>query len=334
MRRILAVGVVCAIALVLALPVSAQSPAVHVVQRGENLFRIALRYGVTVDALAKANGLSDPRLIYAGQRLIVPAGPAGSARGGATTRGDSLASRVHVVQRGENLYRIALRYGTSFQALALANGIVNPDRIYAGQRLEIPGLAALPSLPQPARPSGQTYVVRRGDTLSAIALRRGVSVWALVQANGIRNPSLIYAGQVLLIPGARPVWPSQPAPAAGGHGGRWIDVDLGAQQLIAYEGDTSVRRTLVSTGLPRTPTLVGQYRIYAKYASASMTGPGYYLPNVPYVMYYDRGYSLHGTYWHANFGSPMSHGCINLPTAEARWLYSWAPVGTPIHIHR
>jgi lipoprotein-anchoring transpeptidase ErfK/SrfK len=78
------------------------------------------------------------------------------------------------------------------------------------------------------------------------------------------------------------------------------------------------------------PTPVGRYRIYVKYVSTLMRGPGYYLPNVPYTMYFYGGYGLHGTYWHNNFGRPMSHGCVNLPTAEAKWFFDWAPVGTPV----
>nr|HID14074.1 LysM peptidoglycan-binding domain-containing protein [Anaerolineae bacterium] len=322
MRRILTLGIVLALAL--ATPALAQGPIVHVVQRGENLFRIALRYGVTVDALAAANGLSNVSRIYAEQRLTIPTG-------GSTTSPTISSSGVHVVQRGENLFRIALRYGTTAQALAAANGIVNTNRIYVGQRLVIPGRASTPStLTQPTL-SGQTYTVRRGDTLSGIALRYGVSMWALARANGIRNPSFIYAGQVLRIPGGEGSAPSPPpsAPTSG----RWIDVDLSAQRLAAHEGNTPVRSTLVSTGLPRTPTPTGRYRIYVKYVYDDMSGPGYYLPDVPYVMYFYRGYSLHGTYWHSNFGRPMSHGCINLPTPEAQWLYSWASVGTLVNIH-
>jgi lipoprotein-anchoring transpeptidase ErfK/SrfK len=116
-------------------------------------------------------------------------------------------------------------------------------------------------------------------------------------------------------------------------GVRWIDVDLTNQLLIAYEGDTAVRWVSVSTGLPDTPTVAGQFRIYVKYESTLMTGDHYYLPNVPYTMYYYRGYGLHGTYWHSNFGRPMSHGCINLPTPEAEWLYHFAAIGTLVNIH-
>jgi len=114
---------------------------------------------------------------------------------------------------------------------------------------------------------------------------------------------------------------------------RWIDVDLTRQLLTAYEGDTAVRSTLVSTGLTRTPTPTGQFHIYVRYVSDDMSGPGYYLPDVPYTMYFYRGYGLHGTYWHNNFGQPMSHGCINLPTPEAEWLFYWADVGTLVNIH-
>jgi LysM repeat protein len=320
MRRILTLGITIVLTLALAAPTFAQGSTVHVVQPGENLFRIALRYGVTVDALVATNGLSNASHIYVGQRLVIPTGGSSPSPG-------APSSSVHIVRRGESLFRIALRYGMTTRALAAANGIANPNRIYVGQRLVIPGRGTTPS----PSPSGRTYVVRRGDTLSAIALRHGVSTWALAQANGIRNPSLIYVGQVLRIPGGAS--PAPPAPSPAPTGGRWIDVNLSAQRVTAYVGNTPVRNTLASTGLPATPTPTGRYRIYVKYVATLMSGPGYYLPNVPYTMYFYRGYGLHGTYWHANFGRPMSHGCINLPTSEAQWLFNWAPVGTLVNIH-
>lgn len=124
-----------------------------------------------------------------------------------------------------------------------------------------------------------------------------------------------------------------PIPPAPQERGRWIDVDLSQQTLVAYEGDTPVRTVIVSTGRSATPTVVGQFRIYVKYVYDDMAGPGYYLPDVPYVMYFYAGYGLHGTYWHNNFGQPMSHGCINLPTVHAQWLFNWAEVGTLVNIH-
>jgi lipoprotein-anchoring transpeptidase ErfK/SrfK len=105
------------------------------------------------------------------------------------------------------------------------------------------------------------------------------------------------------------------------------------QRINAYEGQTLVRTALVSTGLPRTPTPVGLFRIHTKLRRDDMSGVDYYLPSVPYVMYFYGGYGIHGTYWHANFGSPMSHGCVNVPTTHAKWLFDWADVGTLVYVH-
>ena len=121
--------------------------------------------------------------------------------------------------------------------------------------------------------------------------------------------------------------------AASGNGERWIDVDLTNQRVYAYEGDVIVNSFLVSTGTWATPTVTGRYHVYVKYASAKMSGPGYYLPNVPYIMYFYGSYGLHGTYWHNNFGTPMSHGCVNLRTDDAAWLYNWASIGTLVNVH-
>jgi len=129
--------------------------------------------------------------------------------------------------------------------------------------------------------------------------------------------------------------PTAMSPAQSSVGGnvRWIDIDLGSQTLTAYEGPTAVRTTPVSTGLPRTPTPVGKYYIYVKLLKDDMRGPDYYLRDVPYTMYFYKGYGIHGTYWHSNFGHPMSHGCVNLPTPEAQWLFEWASVGTLVNVH-
>ena len=128
-----------------------------------------------------------------------------------------------------------------------------------------------------------------------------------------------------------------PAPAApeyaSGNGERWIDVDLTNQSVYAYEGDVVVNSFIVSTGTWLTPTVTGQYKIYVKIRSGSMHGPGYFLPDVPYIMYFYKSYGLHGTYWHHNFGTPMSHGCVNLQTDDAAWLFNWASVGTVVNVH-
>ena len=115
--------------------------------------------------------------------------------------------------------------------------------------------------------------------------------------------------------------------------GRWIDVNLSEQQIHAYEGDILVNTFIVSTGLPDTPTVTGEYRIYVKVPIQDMSGPGYYLTDVPWVMFFYEDYGFHGTYWHNNFGTPMSRGCVNLNVDDAAWLYNWASVGTPVSVH-
>ncbi len=126
----------------------------------------------------------------------------------------------------------------------------------------------------------------------------------------------------------------EPRPASVGPDERWIDVDLSAQTTYAMQGDTIVKSFVVSTGRWPNVTVTGVYRIYVKYESTLMYGDDYYLPNVPYVMYFYEGYGLHGTYWHNNFGHPMSHGCVNLRTDEAGWLFDFASVGTTVSVHQ
>lgn len=126
---------------------------------------------------------------------------------------------------------------------------------------------------------------------------------------------------------------------------KYIEVDLTNQRLYAFENDEKVYEFIISSGSwDRTPT--GTFTIWTKIKSQKMSGGSkelgtyYYLPNVPYILFFYNdqvpkklGYSLHGTYWHNNFGVPMSHGCINMVTNEVAQIFNWAEVGTKIIIH-
>jgi lipoprotein-anchoring transpeptidase ErfK/SrfK len=112
-------------------------------------------------------------------------------------------------------------------------------------------------------------------------------------------------------------------------GNRWIEVDISTQTLIAWEGEVEVFRTVVSTGTTWTPTVLGRYRIHHKLISQTMVGPGYVQPDVPYVQYFYGGYSLHGAYWHNDFGTRRSHGCVNLSVPDSKWLFYWTDPGWP-----
>lgn len=154
----------------------------HVVRWGETVYVIADSYGVSAQDIVAANNLTDPDLIRAGDVLIIPGASAPSPQPG-----------VHIVRRGETLNSIAQLYGTTVDVISKANGIVNPNYIWVGQSLTIPGGATAPS-------GGQTYVVQRGDTLSSIAVRFGTTAWAIAYANNLPSLNIIYVGQTLQIP--------------------------------------------------------------------------------------------------------------------------------------
>jgi len=164
---------------------------VHIVQWGDTVYSLARRYGTTVAAIVQANNLANPHWIYAGQRLIIPTGGTVSSPTipGTTT--------YYIVQKGDTLYSIAYRYGTTVGAIVAANNIYNPSFIYAGQKLVIPARQWAVSPP----PAVTCYVVRKGDTLVSIALRHGTTVSAIALANNLANPSFIWPGQCLVIPG-------------------------------------------------------------------------------------------------------------------------------------
>jgi lipoprotein-anchoring transpeptidase ErfK/SrfK len=115
---------------------------------------------------------------------------------------------------------------------------------------------------------------------------------------------------------------------------RWIEIDLSEQKIKAWEGNSLYLESLISSGLPWFPTPIGEFRVWAKVRYTKMEGGTgkyyYYLPNVPFVMFFQndkvpswRGYGLHGTYWHNDFGRVHSHGCVNLPTSVAEKLFYW-----------
>jgi N-acetylmuramoyl-L-alanine amidase len=175
---------------VAALATFAQAATTNVtVRRGDTLSDLAQRHGVSVAAIAKANGISDPDMIREGQVLRLPGGGSVSAPAPAP-------SARYLVRRGDTLSGIAAEHGVSVSAIAAANGITDLHRIIAGRWLKIPGRGGASA---PAARSA-VHVVKQGETLSGIAARNGLSVAALAGANGIRDVHMIRIGDRLNVP--------------------------------------------------------------------------------------------------------------------------------------
>lgn len=123
-------------------------------------------------------------------------------------------------------------------------------------------------------------------------------------------------------------WPEQEGVLGFNTEEKWIEVDLSEQKLYAHNGKKIDYEFLISSG-KWAPTPKGEFRIWVKLKYTKMEGgikgtsTYYYLPNVPYTQYFYKGYGLHGTYWHNNFGQPMSYGCINLSIPDAEKLFYW-----------
>jgi LysM repeat protein len=375
MRSLIRVGLLGLLLTILTVTASAQEivttseQVTYTVQRGDTLFRIALRYGVNMDVLAQANSITDASRIKVGQTLVIPGlvQPDGSAE--VVNPLIAATPVTHTVQRGEILSQIASKYGVTVEQILAANNLANPDRILAGQTLQIwvadtaapaapvetavevaPETSAAPPESAPVEVAATPvptvmHTVAPGEYLSGIARRYNVSWTTIAEANSITDPNQIHAGMQLIIPNGTDVAAAVAsnnasamaaagvvAPGAKIGTGREIVVDLSSQMTYAYENGALQRSVLVSTGLPATPTVQGTYAIYRKLDSQTMSGPGYYLPGVQWVMYFYQGYAVHGTYWHTNFGQPMSHGCVNMTNDDALWFYNFASIGTPVTV--
>lgn len=182
-------------------------PQYYTVQSGDTLSGIASSFNTTVSSLASLNGLSNPNLIYVGQRLLLHSGSSNTNNNtnnnSSSNNNTATAGETYTVQAGDTLSGIAVQFGTSYQNLASINHLSNPNQIYVGQTLVIRGGAPVqPSTPSNNNNSGNgTYTVQAGDTLSGIAAKFGTSYENLASINGISNPNLIVVGQTLRVSG-------------------------------------------------------------------------------------------------------------------------------------
>ncbi len=190
--------------------------------------------------------------------------------------------------------------------------------------------------------SPQSQVVSDSTGKILTAGSKGVTVGGVESAaSAIKNDVLSGKGMQTSLSVSYTDFKTISAPISTPISGRWIEVDLTAKRLYAYDNGSIANTFLISAGAPGTPTPTGRFSIYAKYRSQDMTGPNldgttYYQPAVPYVNYFTGAYAIHGNYWRpaSYFGNiHSSHGCVGLPVDDSAWLYSWAPIGTPVVVH-
>jgi len=299
-------------------------PLIHRVQRGETLADIAARYGVSVEQLIALNNLREGNRLYTNQRLVIR--PAAAPDDGRT--------KVYVVKRGDTLYRIARRFGTSVAAIQRANKL-RGTVIYVGQRLKIPTKSS-----NDAKKPSQTivHVVRRGETLSAIARRYGVTVAQIKKLNGIKNGNLIRVGQKLLISGKpKSTKPNTPK------GKKKFVVDISEQRCWRYEGDKLLNTWRCSTGRNNS-TKVGRFRVQSKLRKAYGSTWNIWMPwwlGIYWSGPVENG--IHGLPWDAKtgrrtwaglVGTPITYGCVMLNDKAAETLWKWADIGTQVIIKR
>ncbi|MBK8258345.1 MAG: L,D-transpeptidase [Polyangiaceae bacterium] len=183
----------------------------------------------------------------------------------------------------------------------------------------------------------ETGAIVRGEP---IAHREGVPITDVVKrAGGVtylqaKDGSFVAEEQVVRVDRFKK------APAWATAGRKWVDVSILKQSLVAYEGEKPVYVTLVSTGAdgigdPKKThsTIQGAFLIHTKHVTVTMdgdtAGDEFDFRDVPFVQYFTEGFALHAAYWHDEFGTPRSHGCVNLAPIDAAWLFGWTDPPVP-----
>ena len=309
------------------------------VRSGDTLNLIALRTGVDAESLRRLNGFQSlGAALNAGQVLILPA------------TGDELRprkpAREYQVKPGETLSRIAADHDVTLAALLQVNRIADPNAVYPGQTLLIPGDAesgerrALRLQIGPARSGYFYYTVQPGDTMSEIARNLNTTMLAIQTYNNLPNTETVYNGMELKIPYGPPPLNLRlpPTPISGT---RFV-VSLSRQQCWVYQGDHILYAWPCSTGAGERRTKPGNYAVQSKILNAKSK---VWQLDMPYWLgIYDVGpyeNGIHGLpvawktgrkIWSGLIGQPATFGCAMLDDVEASTLFRLAFIGMPVHV--
>ena len=302
----------------------------HIVARGDDFASIAAQGVFPAQALRELNGLAPDHELWVGQPLQLPA---------PEPTGDSLTSvnQYHRVLLGETLHRIANQYGLHPVELAHLNRMSPNEVLYTGQQIRVPSAGMWARLQESGYMAQfETYRLQETDTLDSVALLYQVSAESLRMFNALEPAAFPQPGTQLTIP-ARPVAPpfglDPVSPSGLGQivrvKERWLEVDLGARRLIAYEGMTPVRRLTILNGGAEATTATGLFRIWAKTARQDMSRhltsnlDLAHLDSVPWVQYFYQDFAIHGAFWDVAPDASSDNGNVLLSEEEAAWLYEW-----------
>lgn len=243
----------------------------------------------------------------------------------------------------DDLYQIMRYYSLGISTAGLQPipiGKINTDGTHSWEYLGWWGRIKAGDAPVSKTPGGEMIGKLKKNNRIKVLGETEIGGKRWLELDGGQYPgAFIEAQSVEPVP--QPV-PARPDPDKNGP---WIDVDLKKMVLTLLDKGRPVFATYVSVGTARNPTITGTYSVFLKYKVKGMSGEDYFLRNVPYIMYYRGLYSLHGTYWHDEFGTRKSHGCTNLTQGDARFLFDYtapelkagnwvrASGGTPVYNH-
>lgn len=273
----------------------------YIIQSGDTLDKIAQKFDTTVGNILRLNDNLDPYNIIPGQRICVIS---------STFQPVScpIGSLPYNIKEGDTLGSIAINFDTTIDSILSLNPDIDPRNLQTGQRICI----SQPRTDYPSCVTENYYVIRNGDTLSAIASVFNVTVSNIINLNPTINPNNLKVGQIICIPVA-------PSPIE-------IDINIRAKTLTVYRNGTISREYLVATGKPSTPTPTGTFTIVNKEID----------PGGPYGTRWlglsIKGYGIHGTNDPSSIGTAASNGCIRMYNEDIESLFNITPVGTTVRI--
>jgi L,D-transpeptidase ErfK/SrfK len=274
----------------------------YVIKSGDTLAAIARQYNTTVSAILAANPGVVPEMLSIGQTICIPQQVQPDAPA------CPIGTTPYEVKSGDTLAGIAVRFNTTVAALLNANPGIVPERLRVGQVICV----AQEKTEQLVCPNLNSYVIRRGDTLAAIAAAFEVTLQALLDANPGIKPQALFPDQVICIPIA-------PIPLS-------ITVSLNSKTLTLYKNGRLFKTYPVAIGKPSTPTPRGSFTIKNKQVNPG--GPF----GTRWMGLSKPHYGIHGTNNPASIGTAASNGCVRMFNPDVEDLFNHVGVGTKVRI--